>query len=412
MEKIERHILDHLILLLLSAVLFVGTGVHTTAVAAVLCVLCLSGLMVYLSNKKVKFLLAILFFVICFGIPELKFFYSVIVYSCTDCIMEMGKGPVTGLKTDVQDGERFIQDGWKVMKRSHVFAAVCLFMMTAAVTLKMLDTCVKWKVFLWFLLLLLAIVLCRRAKCVVTLEQEMIRLRDTSTELNLVLKEKNKGLMEKQDYEIYLATLRERNRIAREIHDNVGHMLSRSILQVGALTVLQKDSTLQPQLTGISDTLNQAMDSIRESVHDLHDDALDLQQAVKEAIRPIQERCTVTVDYDMSEDIPRNVKYCLIAVIKEAAANIIKHSDASEAGVILREHPGLYQLAIEDNGRLNSLQKDSIMRRSGGIGLTNMEERVNALNGTFSVHTEKGMQIFLSIPKEKRENKREEGKCS
>jgi signal transduction histidine kinase len=41
--------------------------------------------------------------------------------------------------------------------------------------------------------------------------------------------------MEKQDYEIYLATLRERNRIAREIHDNVGHMLSRSILQIGAL---------------------------------------------------------------------------------------------------------------------------------------------------------------------------------
>ena len=67
------------------------------------------------------------------------------------------------------------------------------------------------------------------------LEGELIRLRDTSTELNMALKEKNRNLLEKQDNEIYLATLKERNRIAREIHDNVGHMLSRSILQMGAL---------------------------------------------------------------------------------------------------------------------------------------------------------------------------------
>lgn len=47
-----------------------------------------------------------------------------------------------------------------------------------------------------------------------------------------------------QDYEIYLATLKERNRIAREIHDNVGHMLTRSILQLGALSVINKDETV------------------------------------------------------------------------------------------------------------------------------------------------------------------------
>ena len=59
-----------------------------------------------------------------------------------------------------------------------------------------------------------------------------------------MLQEKNKNLMEKQDYEIYLATLRERNRIAREIHDNVGHMPSRSILQMGALITIHKEEPL------------------------------------------------------------------------------------------------------------------------------------------------------------------------
>ena len=66
-----------------------------------------------------------------------------------------------------------------------------------------------------------------------------------------MLQEKNKNLMEKQDYEIYLATLRERNRIAREIHDNVGHMLSRSILQMGALITIHKEEPLHGQLAGV-----------------------------------------------------------------------------------------------------------------------------------------------------------------
>ncbi len=73
--------------------------------------------------------------------------------------------------------------------------------------------------FLWAadgMLIVAAILLACRTGRILYLEQEMIRLRDTSTELNLVLQEKNKNLMEKQDYEIYLATLRERNRIARD----------------------------------------------------------------------------------------------------------------------------------------------------------------------------------------------------
>ena len=93
-------------------------------------------------------------------------------------------------------------------------------------------------------------------------------MRDTDTELKLVMEQRNRELLEKQDNEIYLATLRERNRIAREIHDNVGHMLSRSILQVGALATICKEETIRQQLAGINDTLNQAMNSIRESVHD------------------------------------------------------------------------------------------------------------------------------------------------
>ena len=75
-------------------------------------------------------------------------------------------------------------------------------------------------------------------------EEKLKKIRDDSAERNLLLKEKNKELLEKQDYEIYTATLRERNRIAREIHDNVGHLLSRTILITGALKAVNKDATV------------------------------------------------------------------------------------------------------------------------------------------------------------------------
>ena len=52
----------------------------------------------------------------------------------------------------------------------------------------------------------------------------------------------------------------------------------------------------------------------------------------------------------MSAEIPRNVKYCLIAIVKEAVANIVKHSNANRVCIFLREHPGFYQMSVEDNG--------------------------------------------------------------
>ena len=70
---------------------------------------------------------------------------------------------------------------------------------------------------------------------------EIRRIKDDSEERTLLLAEKNKALQEKQNYEIYAATLRERNRIAREIHDNVGHLLSRTILLTGAAKTVNRD---------------------------------------------------------------------------------------------------------------------------------------------------------------------------
>ena len=54
----------------------------------------------------------------------------------------------------------------------------------------------------------------------------------------MILSEKNKNLLIQQEQEVRIATLNERNRIAREIHDNVGHLLSSALLQIGAIQAI------------------------------------------------------------------------------------------------------------------------------------------------------------------------------
>ncbi|NSG83229.1 sensor histidine kinase [Blautia schinkii] len=238
------------------------------------------------------------------------------------------------------------------------------------------------------------------------LYQDFHQIRDDSEEHTLLLSEKNKALLEKQDYEIYAATLRERNRIAREIHDNVGHVLSRSILMTAACKTINKDEALAPLLENLEASLNDAMNSIRSSVHDFHDDAVDLEDAIKGLVKDFT-FCPIALTYDMSRQVPREVKYSLISITKEGLSNVMRHSNADSVNILLREHPALYQLCIEDNGtsgnEIPDIQtesdSDKMNNISDGMGLSNIRDRVKSLGGTVQITQEKGFRIFVTIPK-------------
>ena len=229
-----------------------------------------------------------------------------------------------------------------------------------------------------------------------SLENELRRIQDDSTERDLLLTEKNRSIQEKQDYEIYTATLRERNRIAREIHDNVGHLLSRSILLVGAAKAVSKDAALAPTLDSLDTTLNSAMDSIRASVHDLKDEAVNLDEAVRSLTESFT-FCPVDYVYDAGRYVPRDVKYAFISIVKEALSNIMRHSSATKVSLTIREHPALYQLCVEDNGT-------QIRESKGGMGLSNMRDRVEKLNGNIHFFTENGFKILVTIPKRRQDD--------
>ena len=355
------------VLLLYGMTALLWIKVDRSFVFALLCAIALSCGEYFLERRRTKILSCAVFAGASFFIPELAVFYPVMGYIILKEKSRMSA--LTGM----------IIGGVILTENTHLQNGLLLNF-----------------VFGW----LLAVFFERKTEKYDKLDREFRKTIDEGEEKTLLLAEKNRALIEKQNYEIYAATLRERNRIAREIHDNVGHVLSRTILLTGAIKAVNKDQNLSPILDGLDDSLNSAMNSIRSSVHDLHDEAVNLQESLMGIIRDF-EYCDVKLEYDMSNKTNSNTKYCFIGIVKEALSNVMKYSGATYVKITLREHPALYQLCVEDNGRGCTENMD----KSSGIGLKNMQERVQALHGTLQIESKKGFQIFVMIPKEMSEAK-------
>ena len=234
------------------------------------------------------------------------------------------------------------------------------------------------------------------------LSRDYRRIRDDSVEKNTKLRSQNMELLNARDTEIYNAQLSERNRIAREIHDNVGHTLSRAILQMGALLAIHKEEPVHSELEEVRITLDDAMNNIRSSVHDLHDDSIDVKQNVIQMAAPLNDKFKVHMDLDIGDNTPRPIKYALIGITKECISNIMKHSASSDVDIRINEHPSMYQLIIHDynedseSGAVKSAEKRDT---DIGMGLENIRSRVESVKGKLNITKDNGFKIFVTIPK-------------
>ena len=171
----------------------------------------------------------------------------------------------------------------------------------------------------------------------------------------------------------------------------------------------------------LDQTLNEAMTNVRQSVHDLHDESVNLKEVMESLVAEFS-FCPVQLTYDMGYDIPKEIKYSFIAITKEALNNVMRHSNADDVKILVREHPWLYQLIIEDNGTSDErIQPDGDLKEyaeresagktgdtrktenteSSGIGIRNMKERARMLGGTMQIQKENGFRIFITVPKQK-----------
>ena len=364
------HYLEKMILLAFGLLLFLPGQMSVYAVVPVIIALSISALGSWLENDPVQMFCVLLFLIAAFYYPALLFFLPLLSYD----IFSRRYSPVLLIQ---------------IIPLTYHAADLGL-----PVLLQL------------FVLVLLAWFLKSRRAAAGSLRQEAITLRDEAAEQTMQLEHINKSLLEKQDYEVYLATLNERNRIAREIHDHVGHLLTRALLQVGALRVTLQDQTGQKHLETLNQTLTDSMNEIRNSLHDLHDESIDFLAALNDLVDTF-EACPIQLDYDIRTRLNQQCTFTFLAIIREGLANIARHAHASQAWITVREHPGFYQLIIRDNGHGSNAQIPDISwpetfprPESGGIGLQNMAERIHALKGQINFRREKGFEIFISVPRE------------
>ncbi|MBM6775343.1 sensor histidine kinase, partial [Olsenella profusa] len=196
-----------------------------------------------------------------------------------------------------------------------------------------------------------AVLLARRTDRALAQRAENLRVADDLRERSLVLEGKVRETLDAQDYEVRLATLSERSRIAREIHDSVGHLLTRAVVQVEAQRVVHAGEPCEQDFAAVAGTLREALDEVRASVHDLRDDACDLSVQVRAAVEAAcaGTRVAPTCRVEAGE-APPTVASCLLAVVREALSNVLRHSDARHVSVELAEHPGLWRLRVADDG--------------------------------------------------------------
>ena len=298
-----------------------------------------------------------------------------------------------------------------VRSRNYIAAGLSLIFIINSFFSSKFDTYILLYI---ILATVISAVMCAYTQERLYIKKEYRSLRDNTEEQNAKLRSRNAELQQARDTEVYNAQLSERNRIAREIHDNVGHTLSRAILQVGALLAIHKDEPVRDELEEVRKTLDDAMNNIRSSVHDLHDDSIDVKENINQMTAPLKEKYNVHAELDISENTPRPVKYAIIGITKEAISNIMKYSSSTDVDIRLNEHPSMYQLIIHDYTPEEAKKETSTDRGRAsynsknvkdkneidyGMGLENIRGRVESVNGNLSITNDNGFRIFVTIPK-------------
>jgi PAS domain S-box-containing protein len=196
----------------------------------------------------------------------------------------------------------------------------------------------------------------------------------------------------------------ERTRIARELHDDIGQRLALLIVE---LDQLRNAADLPAEVRGrVGDLRKQSSEmaaDIQSLSHEMHSSKLEylgVAAAMKSFCREFGEKQKVEVDfktYDLPAPLPRDISLCLFRVLQEALHNSAKHSGAGSFEVRLWGAPDELHLTVRDSG---AGFDSEAAKESRGLGLISMEERLNLLNGTFSIDSQpnRGTTIHARVP--------------
>lgn len=207
---------------------------------------------------------------------------------------------------------------------------------------------------------------------------------------------------------VFSAEERERQRIARDIHDDIGQRLA--LLQIdlerlwGKLPPAIRDATKLELDTALSRVAELSKD-LRDLSHHLHPQILDdlgLEAALQSLCETFEERHLIALRFsarNIPAHIPSPASIALYRIVQQSLENIAKHAKADSVNVALVGGAASIELSVRDNGG----GFDARAHKNGkGLGLISMAQRAKLAGGEFEIqsHPDHGTQIHVSIPLE------------
>jgi signal transduction histidine kinase len=198
------------------------------------------------------------------------------------------------------------------------------------------------------------------------------------------------------------ATLQERNRIAREIHDGLGHTLTAQTIQINNALIFWQTKNEQA-LMAIKQAKQlgaEALLEVRKSVSMLRSTPLDgrsLKSLLDKLFRDFKDNTGIEISTNiyLPQSLPSEINTNLYRIIQESLTNIHKHAQATTVNIDLLQQEGFVRLMIEDNGKGFDPTQNTT-----GFGLQGMKERIASLYGQLMIDSQIGesCRIFVSFP--------------
>jgi signal transduction histidine kinase len=190
----------------------------------------------------------------------------------------------------------------------------------------------------------------------------------------------------------------ERRNLSRELHDEIGQLISAMLVDLGRLEAAPPDcAELRERLGSIRRTAETCVGMVRNMALLLRPSMLDdlgLIPALRWQAREVTRRTGLPVKMlaeNIADDLLDSHRTCLYRFVQEALNNCAKHSRATQVRVIVREDPDGLLVSVQDNG----IGFDP--RQEKGMGLLGMEERVERLSGRFCIESKPGGGTLVSM---------------
>ncbi len=224
-------------------------------------------------------------------------------------------------------------------------------------------------------------------------EKERIRL------LNEKLEEANQRLRAYAIEVEQMAETRERNRLAREIHDTLGHALTGIAAGLDAciMTLEVAPELTKKQLNKIRDTAKKGITDVRRSVKKLRPDDLErlpFQEALMEMTKNYSESSGMEITFDIfswSNNLRQDQEDVIYRVLQESITNSKRHGHATKVKITIGGNEKYLLIVIADNGQGCEDVKQ-------GFGLKHMRERLELLHGTVHYWSDEGFIVEAMIP--------------